>query len=340
MQHFYRFLFLLSPFMVTSLIYGFVTGRLWFAPAVFFLVLPALDWLIGARPIKWDAATQAKLARSMVLQAVPVINAVAWITTWAWSLSVAPQVWAQGPLAFLTWVLAVGVVGGGLGITTAHELVHRTSPSLRALGGVVLSTVSYGVFKVEHVRGHHLRVATADDPASARRGESLYRFLPRAIYGVIRHAFALEASRLRKRHLSPWSLRNECVQWTLLSLAMGLGAWALGGLAGVLLMAGASIVAIVLLEMVDYIEHYGITRDPRERVSERHSWDHDSLLTNFFLINLQRHADHHAHGGKPFGSLVNHDCAPKLPASYSAMVLLAMIPPLFMHVVHKRLDAR
>ena len=338
MQFFYRYLFLLSPLMVLALVNGFVHGRLWTALVVFFVVLPLLDALIGSRPVKWDAATQAKLTVSPLLRVVPVINALAWMATWAWSISVASQVWAQGPFAFLTWVLAVGVVGGALGITTAHELVHRTSPALRTLGGVVLSSVCYGVFKVEHVRGHHLRVATADDPVSARRGETLYRFLPRAIFGVVTHAFALEAQRLRKLNRSPWNVGNECIQWMLLSLAMGALAWVVSGLSGVLLMAGASIVAIVLLDMVDYSEHYGITREPRERVSERHSWDNDSRLTNFFLINLQRHADHHAHGGKPFGALVNHDAAPKLPASYSAMLLLAMVPPLYMRVVHARLD--
>jgi alkane 1-monooxygenase len=340
MQILYRALFILSPMMVLALVVGFYLQMLWLPPVIFFGVLPLLDHLIGSRPIKWSAAAQKELAKSLWLRGVPVLNALAWCAGWVWSIAVAPQVWAQGAVAFATWVLAVGIVGGALGITTAHELVHRSSPSLRTLGGVVLSTVCYGVFKVEHVRGHHLRVATADDAVSARRGETLYAFLPRAVAGVVGHAFALEAQRLRKLGRSPWSIANECVQWALLSASMGALTWWVSGAPGALLFLGSAVVAIMLLEMVDYVEHYGITRDPGERVGVRHSWDHDSLLTNFFLINLQRHADHHAHGGKPFGALVNHDEAPKLPASYGAMLLLAHVPPLFMRVMHPRLDNR
>lgn len=340
MQLLYRALFLLSPMMVLVLVAGYYLNMLWLAPLIFFVALPALDALIGPRPVKWSEATQAALAKSRWMRAIPVLNAFTWCAGLAWSVYVAPQVWGQGIGAFVVWILAVGVVGGALGITTAHELIHRASPAARALGGVVLSSVCYGVFKVEHVRGHHLRVATLDDPASARRGESLYAFLPRAISGVVSHAFGLEAQRLRKLGRSPFSFANECLQWSLLSAAMGALAWWVSGLAGGLLFLGSAFVAIVLLEMVDYVEHYGISRDPRERVGVRHSWDHDSLLTNFFLINLQRHADHHAHGGKPFGALVNHDEAPKLPASYGAMLLLAHVPPLFMRVMDARLQKR
>jgi alkane 1-monooxygenase len=339
MHYFYRALFLLSPTMVVVLVAGFYLDALWLAPAVFFLALPALDALIGARPVKWSAATQTALAQSMLMRAIPVVNAGVWGCGLAWSVYVAPQVWAQGGVAFATWIIAVGVVGGALGITTAHELIHRNSPLMRGLGGVVLSSVCYGVFKVEHVRGHHLRVATLDDPVSARRGETLYAFIPRAISGVVSHAFALEAQRLRKLNRASYGMANECVQWFALSAALCALAWWMSGPAGALLFLGGALVAIVLLEMVDYIEHYGIARDPQERVAARHSWDHDSLLSNFFLINLQRHADHHAHGGKAFGALINHDDAPKLPASYGAMLLLALVPPLYMRVVHPRLAA-
>jgi alkane 1-monooxygenase len=339
MQYIYRALFLLSPTMVVVLVAGFYRDVLWLAPAVFFLILPVIDALIGSRPVKWSAETQAALAKSVWLRAVPVLNALAWCGALAWSIYIAPRVWAQGGGSFAMWVISVGVVGGALGITTAHELIHRTSRSMRTLGGVVLSSVCYGVFKVEHVRGHHLRVATADDPASARRGETLYAFVPRAIYGVVTHAFALEAQRVRKLGRAPFGLGNECVRWLILSIVMCALAWWVSGLPGALLFLGSAIVSVVLLEMVDYIEHYGISRNPQERVNVRHSWDHDSLLTNVFLINLQRHADHHAHGGKPFGALVNHAESPKLPASYGVMMMLALVPPVFMRIVHPRLAA-
>ncbi len=336
----YSALFLLSPLMVAALLAGYYLNAPWLAPAVFFVALPILDALIGSRPVKWNEAAQARLADSALLRAMPWLNAAAWFIGLIWSIAVAPQVWAQGAGPFIVWILAVGIVGGALGITTAHELIHRTSPAARALGGVILASVCYGAFKVEHVRGHHLRVATPDDPASARRGETLYAFMPRAISGVVGHAFALEAQRLRKLGRAPWGFGNECVQWSVLSAILcALAGW-LSGLAGALLFLGSALVAVVLLEMVDYVEHYGITRDPRERVNVRHSWDHDSLLTNFFLINLQRHADHHAHGGKPFAALINHQEAPKLPASYGAMLLLALVPPLYRRVMHPRLPAQ
>jgi alkane 1-monooxygenase len=337
MQKMYPYLFLVSPLMALTLWMGYARGFFWFPIALFFVVTPILDALIGSKPIHLAPEAQKTLATHPVLRVIPLINAAAWFVTLGFAIYVAPQVLTHGPLALALWAVGLGIVGGALCITTAHELIHRNNQVLRNLGGIMMASTCYGVFKIEHVRGHHLNVATNADPVSSRKGESVYPFLPRAIIGTFTHAFKIESDWLAKRGHGFWSLRNECLWLSAASVVMGLAAWALSGWAGLALFLGSSLVAIVLLEIIDYIEHYGLSRAPGERVGPQHSWDHDAFVTNFFLINLERHADHHAHGGKAFGSLVNYDNVPKLPMSYGAMVMMALVPPLFMGVMDKRL---
>ena len=243
------------------------------------------------------------------------------------------------------FVLSLGMVGGILAINIGHELIHRNNKAERFLGGVLLASVCYGVFKVEHVRGHHLRVGTADDPATARLNETAYAFVPRAIFGTYAHGWRLERERLAGAGLNGVAamLQNEVLHWSWLSVAMAMAAFAFTGIAGIIVFALAGLVAIIELELVDYIEHYGLvrTRDAEGKLAAvryEHSWDYAGWLTNALLINLQRHSDHHAHGGRAFGALNNHAEAPQLPLSYAGMMVLALVPPLYRAVIHPRLQ--
>ena len=231
-----------------------------------------------------------------------------------------PRVLALPAIHIVGFVVSLGMVGGILAINVGHELIHRNNKAERFLGGVLLASVCYGVFKVEHVRGHHLRVCTADDPATARLNETAYAFVPRAIVGTYTHGWRLERERIDRAGLTG----------------------AAAGTAGLVVFGIASLVAIVELELVDYIEHYGLVRHrdangKLEPVHYEHSWDYAGWLTNAFLINLQRHSDHHAHGGRAYGALNNHDEAPQLPVSYAGMLVVALIPPLYRAIIHPRL---
>jgi alkane 1-monooxygenase len=234
---------------------------------------------------------------------------------------------------------AIGFVAGAQGITYAHDLGHSRRRADRALAWVLMASVNYPQFMVEHYRGHHLRAATHDDPATARAGESLWRFLPRALHGNLANAWRLEARRAAGKS-SAW-LRSPLLWATFFQAGMA-GALAGAGQWKVLAFwLGQSVVAIWLLEAVNYIEHYGLTRrqqaDGRpEPFGREHAWNADHLLSNSVLANLQRHSDHHMHAGKPYPALEALP-GPQLPTGYGGCLLLAAIPPVWFAVMGRRL---
>jgi alkane 1-monooxygenase len=253
---------------------------------------------------------------------------------------------------------AVGYITGAQGITFAHELGHSKSKIDRFCGWVLMTTVCYGHFMVEHYRGHHPRAATFEDPASARYGESLYAFLPRTLLGSLVSGWRLEAQRLVQMK-STWS-QSPLVWSTLGSLAMlGMPFLMLfGQFAGVesaqsamkigVFLLFQSVVAFLLLELVNYIEHYGLSRQTtvqegqttkREPFGMMHAWNADHVMTNSLLANLQRHSDHHMHAWKPYSTLQAMPEGPQLPTGYAGSIILAAIPPLWFALMHPRLAA-
>jgi alkane 1-monooxygenase len=245
------------------------------------------------------------------------------------------------PLTFIGLLLSLGVITGGVGITVAHELGHKRSRLDQMLARVLLISVGYLHFLVEHNRGHHARVATRDDPASARFGETFYRFYPRTVVGSWRSAWDLEAERLHRLGLGFWHPRNQML-WAILGpLLLAAGCFLVAGSLGLILFVGQAIVAFSLLELVNYIEHYGLERRPRgdgfyEKVDIHHSWNASESLTNYLLFNLQRHSHHHAHSITPYQALRHFDESPQLPTGYAGMILLALIPPLWKWVMDPR----
>lgn len=237
----------------------------------------------------------------------------------------------------------VGFVTGAQGITFAHELGHSRRRADRALGWALMASVAYPQFMVEHYRGHHVRAATHDDPATARAGESLWRFLPRTLGGSFASAWRLEAARLAQ-HRRSWAASP--LAWCTLANAAFAVALAAAGqwkmLAFWLLQAAF---AIWLLETVNYIEHYGLQRAPGpdgrpEPFGAGHAWNADHAISNSLLANLQRHSDHHRHAWKPFPELEADPQAPQLPTGYAGCILLAAVPPLWFRLMHPRLELR
>ena len=236
--------------------------------------------------------------------------------------------------------VGVGGVSGSQGITFAHELGHSRSRGDRLLGWLLMGSVGYAHFMVEHYRGHHPRAATFDDPASARRGESLWRFLPRTLGGSFLSAWRLEAMQQTPRRRG-W--QRSALLWATVAqgAALGLiGLW-LGPLALLFWLAQA-VYAVFLLEAINYIEHYGLQRSTRgarpEPFGVMHAWNADHLLTNCMVANLQRHSDHHMHAWKPYAELQALP-GPQLPTGYAGCLFLASVPPLWFAAMHRRLDA-
>jgi alkane 1-monooxygenase len=335
--------FLLALFGTLMPIAGYLRENNYHAFLITFLIIPVLDWVAGRDESNAAPGQAAQLEQSQFFRAILYLYAPIHLGLIVWGAWVVTH-GDLAPAQNLGLMLSVGIVTGAQGITIAHELGHKQSAADRWLARMLLVTVNYGHFTIEHNRGHHLRVATPEDPATARYGEGFWRFLPRTVIGSYRSAWELERERLQRLGLAVTSWRNQMLWFSALPIFIGgaLGL-ALGPLATVFFFA-QSAMAITLLETVNYVEHYGLTRnklaDGRyERVDVRHSWDADNLLTNCFLIHLQRHADHHTHPARPYQALRHLDESPKLPAGYAGMIPLAVIPPLWFAVMNPRVDA-
>lgn len=245
---------------------------------------------------------------------------------------------------WLGFCMSIGLVTGGIGINLAHEFMHKNNAIHQYMSKLLLVMVCYGHFIIEHVRGHHLHVATPEDPASARFGESVYQFLPRTIINSFRSALALEHKRLRQKNLSIFSFYNQF--WWIIGgpLILISSCYLLGGIKAVMFFLFQSIIAILMLELVNYIEHYGLERKKLangsyERVSPCHSWNANHWLSNTILLHLQRHSDYHTYGARPYQVLRHVDFSPQLPSGYLGMMFLALFPPLWRKVMDKRVLA-
>ena len=314
---------------------GLKGGGAWHFTAVIaaFGLLPLLDHWVGVDRSNPTADDEERLRADKgfsfaLLGYVPV--QVALVLVGAWTAAHVPLTgWER-----LGLILSTGVATGGIGITVSHELCHRPRSLERMASFTLLACVGYCHFCIEHVVGHHHRVATPEDPTSARLGESLYRFLPRTIIGSAVNVWRFEAERLRKRGIHLWSWRNRILWcWSAPGFIVGAIFVAVGPL-GAWFFCAQSVVAIVLLESINYVEHYGLVRarlpnGRYEKVSPLHSWNADHLVSNLFLFKLQRHSDHHANPLRPYQILRHFAESPQLPYGYPTMVLLAMVPPLW-----------
>jgi alkane 1-monooxygenase len=331
----------LLPFISWGLVEATGIGAFWFyGPVLIFAVFPLLDLLVGldaSNPpdsvIKW--LEQDRYYRWCTYAFLPLQYAGLVFACWMWS---------HGGLSTLESVglaLTVAMVAG-VAINTAHELGHKRASSERWLSKVALAQTGYGHFFVEHNRGHHVRVATPEDPASSRMGESFYEFLPRTVVGSLRSALEIEREHLERDGHKFWSLRNDIFNAWLMTVVL------FGGLAlvfGPVVLPYLVIQAVIgfsLLEVVNYLEHYGLLRQTRddgryERTRPEHSWNSNNVASNVLLYHLQRHSDHHANPLRRYQSLRHLDEAPQLPTGYAGMIVAAAIPPLWRRIMDRRL---
>jgi alkane 1-monooxygenase len=242
--------------------------------------------------------------------------------------------------------IGLGIVSGTIGITYAHELVHRRSRLERGLGDLLLAQALYSHFRSEHLKVHHVHVGTPRDPVTARYNEGFHRFFLRVLLTCLPSAWAAERAMLARRGLSMWSRRNPFWLYGALQGGMLLLAVALGGWTGLWIFLLQAFVAVWQLEVVDYIEHYGLTRrhlggGRYEPVGPRHSWNAAHRASNWLLINLQRHSDHHWKPDRRFPLLQTYGEAeaPQLPYGYPLMASLALVPPLWRRVMNPRVRA-
>jgi alkane 1-monooxygenase len=333
------FLVFLIPLWAVA---GAQLGGLWtFAPVVLaFVLTPAMDALMRGDESNLSEEEESARARNPIFE----LALLAWFPAHVLLIG-----WGLYHLLFVPHTLVemvgitmgVGVSTGGGGINVAHELMHRRSKLHRALAELLMASVSYTHFCIEHVHGHHKRVATPDDPASARLGESFYAFYWRCFKGSFASAWRIEAARCERRGIKPWSLRDRRTRYLLTVVGLYALAGAVGGGLGLAYLAGQSFVAITMLETINYIEHYGLRRRQLpsggyERVTPHHSWNSTHRITGWYLFNLPRHADHHHVASRPYWKLRHVSDSPQLPQGYATMLVIALVPPLW----HRIMDAR
>ncbi|APU30883.1 alkane 1-monooxygenase [Ectopseudomonas alcaliphila JAB1] len=317
----------------------------WLVISVVFGVIPLLDFIVGRDPANPDERDEVPALeaqgyyRLLSLATVPLLLAM---LVWSGWIFASYEGWSW--VGQLGWVLSVGTVMGAIGITVSHELIHKDPTLEQNAGGLLLAAVCYAGFKVEHVRGHHVHVSTPEDASSSRFGQSLYAFLPHAYKHNFLNAWKLEAERLKRRSLPALHWRNELIWWYAISALFLLGFTLALGPLGALFFLGQAVIAFTLLEIVNYVEHYGLHRRKLdngryERTNAHHSWNSNFLLTNLFLFHLQRHSDHHAYAKRRYQVLRHFDDSPQLPNGYAGMIVLAVFPPLWRAVMDPKVRA-
>jgi alkane 1-monooxygenase len=327
----------LGPFWAAF--YWYLTGfeGFWFlGPVLVFGIFPLLDMAIGLDPTNPPDSVlkfleQDRYYRWCTYIFIPIQYAGLIFACW---------MWASGDLSLVGSIglaTTMGVVGG-IAINTAHELGHKRANSEKWLSRVALAQTGYGHFFIEHNRGHHVKVATPEDPASSRLGESFWAFLPRTVVGSLRSAWGIETARLDRLDQSHFSRHNDIL--TAWAMTVGLFAVLTIAFGPVVLpyLIAQAVIGFSLLEVVNYLEHYGLRRQKKEdgryeRCQPEHSWNSNNVASNVLLYHLQRHSDHHANPTRRYQALRHVNEAPQLPTGYAGMIVLAWFPPLWRRVM-------
>ncbi len=249
---------------------------------------------------------------------------------------------AYGTTTAIGRITGMGLMCGVIGINVGHELGHRRTKFEQRLAKILLSTSLYAHFYTEHNFGHHRNVATPEDPASARFNESLYVFWFRSMIFSYIHAWKIQIQMLKGRKQSFLSIHNDLLIWQLVQLIGVLTIAFIFGTHALFAFLGAAFFGMLLLETVNYIEHYGLSRkkvsDHRyEKTEPQHSWNSDHVVGRLLLFELSRHSDHHAHPHRKYQILKHFDQSPQLPTGYPGMMLLSTIPPLWFRVMNPRI---
>lgn len=326
-----------------SVYFGYWLGGVYTftTPFLVFGIGPLLDSIIGrdtSNPTdkKQNVFESEKLYKMMTMLSVPVhLIVIFW----------GAYVFCYGDLSFMEQIgviISVGITSNILGLSAAHEMAHRVNGKIEVLlSKIIYGSIWYMHFGIEHVVGHHRWVATPRDPATALIGESIYKFLPKSIFGGFKSAWDFEANRMKKKNKPVWRMGNPMV---VAVVAQGiytvLFAVLFGGL-GILFLFAHNFIAIFLLEITNYGVHYGLLRkevEPGkfEPVRPWHSWNSSNWLSNHFLFNIQRHSDHHYKPGTRYHLLRHYNNVPQLPTSYAGMILMAIIPALWRKIMDKR----
>ncbi|WP_241010649.1 alkane 1-monooxygenase [Mycobacterium camsae] len=320
----------------------------WVGPILLYVLLPILDTFFGADDQNppdevIEYLENDKYYRYCTYAFIPFQMASLVVACYLWSADDLSWLGIGGGLNLISKIGVMATMGviGGVGINTAHEMGHKRENLERWLAKVTLAQTLYGHFYIEHNRGHHVRVSTPEDPASARFGESFWMFLPRSVFGSAKSAWELEKARMGRLGKSPWNIQNDVLNAWIMSIVLFATLTAAFGWQVLPFLIIQAAYGASLLESVNFLEHYGLLRQKTpsgryERCAPVHSWNSDHIVTNVFLYHLQRHSDHHANPVRRYQTLRSMDGAPNLPSGYATLVGLTYFPPLWRKLMDHR----
>jgi alkane 1-monooxygenase len=330
----------LPHLLAATTIVGYLTGTVWAFGIVGWIQLsvPLLDHAVGidTRP---RVDNEGRIASLAIWAFVPLH--VALVACGVSAAAVGALDAGRSPVNLVQVAIVVGAIGGMCAAPVAHELMHRSGWWATAVAELQMALITYPHFCIEHVEGHHVRVATPADPATAVAGESVYQFYPRAVCKSVASAWRLESLRLARAGCLAVSARNRMIRYAALELCLYAAIALLSGWRGTAFFAVQSVIAFSIVETINYVEHYGLRRREispgcYEPVTPEHAWNSSYRLSNWLMFNVARHSDHHCHSHRVYASLRHVDHAPQLPAGYLSMFVLALVPPLWRRVMDPR----
>ena len=317
------------------------TGIITYAPMIeAFLLIPILELFFKPNSnnlsnAEEEMAKEDKSYDIVLYLLVPVI----YFLLWEFLISMRETLTFSDRLGR---ILSMGLVCGGYGINVAHELGHRNNKFEQFLSKTLLLSSLYMHFFIEHNRGHHKRVSTKEDPSSARYGENIFSFWIRSVFTGYISAWNIEFSRLKRLKKFKFSLENEMLRFQLIQVLFVSSIYFVFGTQITIYFLFAAVMGFLLLETVNYIEHYGLQRKINingkyERVQPFHSWNSNHPVGRIMLFELARHSDHHFNASRKYQVLKNHDNSPEMPTGYPGMMILSLIPPLWFYIMNKRI---
>tara|TARA_B100002051_G_scaffold247245_1_gene256131 strand:- start:84 stop:1124 length:1041 start_codon:yes stop_codon:yes gene_type:complete len=317
------------------------TGIITYAPMIeAFLLIPILELFFKPNSnnlsnAEEEMAKEDKSYDIVLYLLVPVI----YFLLWEFLISMRETLTFSDRLGR---ILSMGLVCGGYGINVAHELGHRNNKFEQFLSKTLLLSSLYMHFFIEHNRGHHKRVSTKEDPSSARYGENIFSFWIRSVFTGYISAWNIEFLRLKRLKKFKFSLENEMLRFQLIQVLFVSSIYFVFGTQITIYFLFAAVMGFLLLETVNYIEHYGLQRKINingkyERVQPFHSWNSNHPVGRIMLFELSRHSDHHFNASRKYQVLKNHDNSPEMPTGYPGMMILSLIPPLWFYIMNKRI---
>lgn len=336
------FLVYLLPLTVFIAFHG--NGMMSFFPMfVFFVLVPLLELFLKADNSNFDEETALLEKNSPVYDWILYLAVPVQVGMLLYYLNVISET-PLDSLEFYGRIFAMGLMCGVMGINIGHELGHRPERFNQFLGEILLLTSLNTHFLPYHNEGHHREVATPKDPATAGRNQWLFHFWMDSHFGSYVKAWRIENSRMKKRGKRIISIHNRMVAYTIANALLLLGIYYFYNLKVLVAFILSAVIGILLLETVNYIEHYGLLRKKNEkgryeRVRHVHSWNSDHQIGRLMLFNLSRHSDHHYRASKKYQVLESLEDSPQMPTGYPGMMVLALLPPLWFHLMNRELES-